>query len=94
MWSSVLYHAILSIAIVFLGHFIWEYIQKEYVSTHRPSGDKQSQKYKEIISQLQSQSQPPPASTQPNLESGYEYISPEEKQNMMDELKSLLLSIP
>lgn len=90
MWWNILYHTILSIAIVLLGHLIWEYFQTQSVSMNRPSGEKQSLKYKEIISQLQNQNQsteqPPPIS--PHVT---EYISPEEKQSMMDELKSLLM---
>jgi hypothetical protein len=93
MWWSILYHTILCIVIVALGHFIWETIQTQYTSPTRPSGEKQSQKYKEIISQLQTQQTPPtspPIGT--HITTGeYDYISPEDKQAMMEELKSLLM---
>jgi hypothetical protein len=72
-------HIFISIIIIVLGHYLWDHF-----TTTGPTKpvSHQSQKYKQILSELQT---PPPPTIQNT------YLSPEEKQTMIDELKQLLI---
>lgn len=76
----------MSVSAILLWHFLWQHIKDNYF-TKKPQNYKkqiQEQKYKEILNQLQT-------SKSPQIP---EYISPEDKQLMIDDLKSLLLETP
>lgn len=80
MWKTICIHIFISILIIVIGHYLWEHF-----TTTTPSKPPQTQKYKQILSELQQQTHTPPPSPQNT------YLSPEEKQVMMDELKQLLI---
>ena len=82
MWSSIIIHIVASIFIIVSGHYLWSY----FVSPPTTKVSHQTQKYKNILSEIQkTQSSSPPL---------HNYISPEEKRTMMDELKQLLIDEP
>ena len=87
MWIYIFINFVLSILVVLIGHYLWNYLKDTY-STKKTKDlvEYQTRKYKEIISEIQSSKKEPPQHT--------EYISPEEKQTMIDELKSLLIDDP
>lgn len=81
MWLYIVINIIFSIILITLFHYLWNYFKDNY-STKKTKNivDYQTQKYKEIINNIQNNQKPPQT-----------YISQEEKQNMIDELKSLLI---
>jgi hypothetical protein len=84
MWFTICIHIFISIIIIVLGHYLWEHFT---TTTPNKPVTHQTQKYKQILSELQTQAQ-----TQTPLSSPQNtYLSPEEKQIMMDELKQLLI---
>ncbi len=84
MWSFIIIHIVASIFIIVTGHYLWSYFVSPPTTTQKVS--QQTQKYKNILSEIQK--------TQSSSQSPQNYISPEEKQIMMDELKQLLIDEP
>lgn len=84
MWSFIIIHIVASIFIIVIGHYLWHNYIAPTTSTSTTKISQQTQKYKSILSEIQKTqiSSPPPPQN---------YISPEEKQSMMDELKLLLI---
>ena len=76
---------ILSISVVVFLHYAWYYLKDNY-STKKKKDlvEYQSQKYKQIIQEIQKQKE------ERNLPKN-NFISAEEKQMMIDELKTLLI---
>lgn len=85
MWFQIMTNIIISVSAILLWHFLWQHLKDNYFTkkTHIKT-KQQEQKYKEIINQLQTSKSPQTP----------EYISPEEKQLMIDDLKSLLIEAP
>lgn len=81
MWLYIIINILFSIILITLFHHLWNYIKDNY-STKKTKNivDYQTQKYKDIINNIQNAQKPP-----------QNYISQEEKQTMIDELKSLLI---
>lgn len=75
---------ILSISVVVFLHYAWYYFKDNY-STKKKKDlvECQSEKYKQIIQEIQKQKED-------NLPKNT-FISPEEKQTMIDELRALLI---
>ena len=95
MWAYVLLNLVASILCVALIHYLWNYFRDKYTvkKTHDIVGA-QTQKYKDMMAelleeplQLQMQDQ---MQTQQRGEE-CEYISPEEKEEMIRELRLLLI---
>jgi len=57
MWSSIFLHIIISVIIVMIIHYIWDYCKNTYnqKSPKKNIANTQIQKYKEIIEKLQAQ---------------------------------------
>lgn len=84
MWITICMHIFISILIIIVGHYLWEHFT---TTTPNKPITHQTQKYKQILCELQQTITTPPPTPQNT------YLSPEEKQIMMDELKQLLTSI-
>ena len=60
MWSSLFLNIIISVFIVMILHFVWDYIKNTYFKKYSKTKDLvniQLQKYKNIIEELQNQKQ-------------------------------------
>ena len=56
MWSSLFLHIIISVFIVMILHYLWEYLKNTYFKKYSKTKDlvnTQLQKYKNIIEELQ-----------------------------------------
>jgi len=100
MWAYVLLNLVASILCVALIHYLWNYFRDKYTvkKTHDIVGA-QTQKYKDMMAELL---EPPPNTqvqdktqmqeqTQEQYGEECEYISPEEKEEMIRELRLLLI---
>lgn len=96
MWAYVLLNLVASILCVALIHYLWNYFRDKYTvkKTHDIVGA-QTQKYKDMMAelleeplQIQMKDQ-----VQCKLQYGQDdaYISPEEKEEMIRELRLLLI---
>ena len=85
MWFYIFINIILSVSVVALLHYAWYYLKDNY-STKKKKDlvEYQNLKYKQIIQEIQKQKE------ELNLPKN-NYISPEEKQMMIAELKTLLI---
>ena len=88
MWWYILQNTILSICIMVILQYIWDYLKTNYTTRKtKHIVDLQTQKYRDIIKDIQTT---PQVST-PNVESDYsEYISEKEKEKMIRELTQFL----
>ena len=84
MWSYILQNIVLSILIVALAQYLWDYFKSSY-STRKTKDivDFQTKKYREIFKNMQDV----PNNVQSNEDN---YISPEEKEKMINELLSFI----
>ncbi len=88
MWAYILLNLIASILCVSLLHYLWNYFRDKYtVKKTRDIVGVQTEKYKEMMADIlnHQQKQQMPAQDE------YEYISPEDKENMLRELRLLLI---
>ncbi len=86
MWTYIFTNLALSIAIIFMCHHLWNYFRDTY--TPKKSKDLvsyQTQKYKSMMEEVLANSKPDPPSTE------NEYISDEDKQRMIQELRELVI---
>lgn len=93
MWAYVLLNFIASILCVALIHYLWNYFRDKYtVKKTRDIVGAQTEKYKEMMAEiLNSQSQRLPLSDKSPSLPQPEYISPEDKEIMLRELRLLLI---
>jgi hypothetical protein len=98
MWAYVLLNLVASILCVALIHYLWNYFRDKYTvkKTHDIVGA-QTQKYKDMMAelleeplQMQMQDQVQ-CKMQQQCGEECEYISPEEKEEMIRELRLLLI---
>ena len=87
MWHQAVQHIIISIIIILLVHYIWNYL-KDTCTTKKTKDlvNSQVQKYKKIMEEIQMGENP-----DQNATGSLPYISKLEKQMMEDELTQLLL---
>lgn len=90
MWAYVLLNLVASIACVALMHYIWEYFRDKYtVKKTRDIVGAQTEKYKEMMAELlESKSR---AVDEEDLVTCSDFISAEEKAEMIKELRLLLI---
>jgi hypothetical protein len=83
MWSYILQNIVLSILIVALAQYLWDYFKSTY-STRKTKDivDFQTKKYREIFKTMHD----PPTTEQ----TSDMYISPDEKEKMINELLSFI----
>jgi len=94
MWAYILLNLMASILCVALIHYLWNYFRDKYTvkKTHDIVGA-QTQKYKDMMADLLvKSSHSEEIHSIPNPNSGEdEYISPEDKADMIRELRLLLV---
>jgi hypothetical protein len=87
MWTVILQNAALSILSIVLVQYLWDYFRDKY--TVRKTKDLvnfQTKKYREMLESVQET-----ATAEPSVaKTEDEYISPEEKQRMVEELMSFI----
>ncbi len=90
MWAYILLNLVASIACVVLIHYIWEYFRDKYtVKKTRDIVGAQTEKYKEMMAELlESKSR---AVDEEDLGTCSDFISAEEKAEMIKELRLLLI---
>jgi hypothetical protein len=90
MWWYILQNALLSICIIVILQYIWDYLKTNYtVRKTKHIVDSQTQKYRDIISEIQNTTQTRDIqSADPSLE----YISEKDKEQMIRELTDFLHS--
>lgn len=87
MWTLILQNAALSILSIVLVQYLWDYFKEKY--TVRKTKDLvnfQTKKYREMLQTVQETATADPPTPKPEDE----YISPEEKQRMIEELMSFI----
>jgi hypothetical protein len=83
MWSYILQNIVLSILVVALAQYLWDYFKYSY-STRKTKDivDFQTKKYREILKNMHD---PPNKETPTDM-----YITPDEKEKMIHELLSFI----
>ena len=79
MLFYVLTNLVLSVALVGVIHLIWNYFREKCKTP--PCFSTNSEKYKEMIAELEKPVPPPEP----------DYLSPEEKKQMIEELRELVI---
>ena len=88
MWRYILQNAILSICIIVILQYIWEYFKTHYtVRKTKHIVDSQTQKYRDIIKEIQNTTRSMETHTET---SSLEYISEKDKALMIRELTDFL----
>ena len=86
MWSYIIQNIVLSILIVLLLQYLWDYFKSVNSSKKtRDLVDFQTKKYREILKDMRD-----PTTTNPHSNNPGEYISAEEKDKMVSELLSFI----
>ena len=94
MWTLILQNAALSILSIVLVQYLWDYFKEKY--TVRKTKDLvnfQTKKYREMLQSVQEsvqESVPAEKTTASIANPNDEYISPEEKERMIQELMSFI----
>jgi hypothetical protein len=90
MWHQAIQNIIISIIIILLVHYIWNYL-KDTFSTKKTKDlvNSQVKKYKQIMEEIQTSEKIVPENNL-NVTGSLPYISKMEKQTMEDELTQLL----
>ena len=89
MWALILQNAALSILSIVLVQYLWDYFKEKY--TVRKTKDLvnfQTKKYREMLESVQESVPEEKTGAKPTPEE--EYISPEEKERMIQELMSFI----
>ena len=82
MWSFIVQNIVLSILVVLLAQYLWDYFKPtNYSRKTRDIVDFQTKKYREMLTDIQE--------SQPAIHED-EYISAEEKDRMVSELLSFI----
>jgi hypothetical protein len=85
MWSFIVQNIVLSILVVLLAQYLWDYFKPtNYSRKTRDIVDFQTKKYREMLKDIQ-ESQPAQSAIHDD-----EYISAEEKDRMVSELLSFI----
>jgi hypothetical protein len=90
MWAVIIQNAALSILSIVLVQYLWDYFKEKY--TVRKTKDLvnfQTKKYREMLQSVQETARAEPA-TKHDTKTEDDYISPEEKQRMVEELMSFI----
>jgi hypothetical protein len=90
MWTLILQNAALSILSIVLVQYLWDYFKEKY--TVRKTKDLvnfQTKKYREMLQTVQ-ETAASTATESANPKPDDDYISPEEKQRMVEELMSFI----
>jgi len=92
MWTLILQNAALSILSIVLVQYLWDYFKEKY--TVRKTKDLvnfQTKKYREMLQSVQeTTATAEPATKHDTKTEEDDYISPEEKQRMVEELMSFI----
>jgi len=92
MYSSLIWIFIISIASIYLAHRIWDHFKQTYTSQKtKHLVEIQTNKYKQMVEELTKQ---PHNSLKldPNRDSETDYLNPEEKQWMVQQLEEFMLN--
>lgn len=97
MWWFVFQNVILSISIILIIQYLWEYCKTHYTTRKtKHIVDAQTQKYRNIIKEIQHNSSTIPSISLPNIgqiesiESSANYIPEKDKAEMIKELTQFL----
>lgn len=98
MWWFVLQNVILSIGIILIIQYLWEYCKTHYTTRKtKHIVDTQTQKYRNIIKEIQHNGSSPTSITHPkngqvesNVSSSTDYIPEKDKAQMIQELTQFL----
>lgn len=78
-YMNLLIYCILCILIIYLGHYIWNYLLDKYTIKKVKTNDKQTEKYKHMFDEYQENKNKPD-----------DYLSNEEKIDMIYELNKFM----